>query len=64
MATAPAAVVLEDVTKHFRLRHSRSLKENLVWKAQGRTRHEEFTALGGVNLTITKGETVALLGRN
>jgi len=64
MATAPAAVVLDDVTKHFRLRHSRSLKENLVWKAQGRTRHEEFTALGGVNLTITKGETVALLGRN
>ena len=64
MATAPAAVVLDDVTKHFRLRHSRSLKENLVWKAQGRTRHEEFTALGGVNLTIAQGETVALLGRN
>ena len=64
MSTAPAAVVLDDVTKHFRLRHSRSLKENLVWKAQGRTRHEEFTALGGINLTITQGETVALLGRN
>jgi ABC-2 type transport system ATP-binding protein len=64
MATAPAAVVLDEVTKHFRLRHSRSLKENLVWKVQGRTRHEEFTALGGVNVTIRQGETVALLGRN
>jgi len=64
MATAPAVVVLDEVTKHFRLRHSRSLKENLVWKVQGRALHEEFTALGGVNVTITQGETVALLGRN
>jgi ABC-2 type transport system ATP-binding protein len=64
MATAPTAVVLEEVTKHFRLRHSRSLKENLVWIAQRRTRHEEFTALGGVDLRIRKGETVALLGLN
>jgi len=63
-SVAPPVVVLDDVTKHFRLRHSRSLKENLVWKVQGRSLHEEFTALGGVDVTIRQGETVALLGRN
>lgn len=60
----PTAVEVDTVHKRFRLRHTHSLKESLVWSVQGRSRHGEFAALSGVNLRIEQGETVALLGRN
>lgn len=60
----PVAVSVEDASKHFRLRHTHSLKEALVWGVQGRPRHEEFTALAPLDLQIRSGESVALLGRN
>ncbi len=58
------AVSVEGASKHFRLRHTHSLKESLVWAVQGRPRHEDFHALAPLDLTIEEGETVALLGRN
>jgi ABC-2 type transport system ATP-binding protein len=58
------AVEVDTVHKRFRLRHTHSLKESLVWSVQGRSRHADFAALSGVNLRIEQGETVALLGRN
>ncbi len=39
------AVSVEGASKHFRLRHTHSLKEGLVWAVQGRPRHEDFHAL-------------------
>ncbi|MDQ4096788.1 MAG: ABC transporter ATP-binding protein [Actinomycetota bacterium] len=60
----PIAVDVSGVEKHFRLRHTHSLKESLVWAAQGRSRRDHFTALAGIDLAIEEGETVALLGRN
>ena len=62
--TGRVAVSVEGASKHFRLRHTHSLKESLVWAVQGRARHEDFTALSPLDLTIAEGETVALLGRN
>jgi ABC-2 type transport system ATP-binding protein len=59
-----AAVEVEGVSKHFRLRHTHSLKEALVWTVQGRARTDDFTALHPLDLTIEAGESLALLGRN
>lgn len=62
--TGNAAVAVEGVSKHFRLRHTHSLKESLVWALQGRAQRDDFVALQPLDLTIAQGETVALLGRN
>jgi ABC-2 type transport system ATP-binding protein len=62
--TSRTAVEVDGVSKHFRLRHTHSLKESVVWALQGRRQRDDFTALHPLDLTIHEGETVALLGRN
>jgi ABC-2 type transport system ATP-binding protein len=57
-------VVVEDVTKRFHLRHTRSLKETVVWMARRRDLGNEFCALDGVSIEIEDGESVGLLGLN
>ena len=59
-------VRLEDVSKEFVLRHTRSRKEALVWLIKGRKGDlsAKFKALDGVDLEIAEGESVALLGFN
>lgn len=59
-------VRLQGVTKRFVLRHTRSMKEALVWLMTGRKGDlsATFNALDGVDIEICKGETVALLGFN
>ena len=59
-------VRLTGVSKEFVLRHTRSMKEALVWLVKGRKGDlsAKFKALDGVDLEITRGETVALLGFN
>jgi ABC-2 type transport system ATP-binding protein len=54
------------VTKRFLLRHTRAVKEIVVKSFQGRRSElsEQFTALSEVNLRVSEGEAVALLGRN
>lgn len=60
------AIHIENISKQFVLRHSRSLKETAVWLLKGRRGDlsEKFHALKDVELTISQGETVALLGFN
>lgn len=57
---------LEKVNKRFVLRHTRSLKEALVWFFSGRKGDfsESFQAINEVSLQVSQGETVALLGFN
>ena len=64
MVDAGTAVSVENASKHFRLRHTHSLKESVVWAVQRRARHEDFTALAPLDLEVRQGESVALLGRN
>ena len=65
--TEPHVVVsLRNVSKSFVLRHTRSLKEALVWLAKGRRGDfsAHFKAMDDVTFDVTDGETVALLGLN
>ncbi|WP_242909040.1 ABC transporter ATP-binding protein [Actinomadura terrae] len=58
------SIVIDDVTKHFTLRHARSIKEMSVRALRGERLSDRFRALDGVSLTIDRGETVALMGLN
>ena len=59
-------VVCQSVVKNFVLKHTRSIKEYIVWTFRGRKGElrESFRALNDVNLTVCRGESVALLGVN
>jgi len=60
------AIIVENAAKRFNLRHTKSLKETIVWLFKGRKADlsSTFMALDGVDLTIERGESVALLGFN
>lgn len=60
------AIQVDNINKEFVLRHTRSIKEAIVWLAKGRKGDlsKKFHALRNVNLAVEKGETVALLGLN
>lgn len=66
MASPPVMVRVEHVTKHFVLRHTRSLKEALVWLVKGRKGDlsATFKAVDDISFEIREGEAVALLGFN
>jgi ABC-2 type transport system ATP-binding protein len=61
---ASTSIVVDDVSKRFRLYHEKytSLKERAIHF--GRVPFEEFWALRDINLEIAEGETVGLLGHN
>lgn len=60
------AIEVSDISKQFVLRHTRSIKEAVVWLLKGRKGDlsERFHALKNVSLKVEAGETVALLGLN
>lgn len=62
----PVAIEVQRVNKQFVLRHTRSLKEAVVWLLKGRKGDisKKFHALHDVDLEVRQGETVALLGLN
>ncbi|ACY96233.1 MULTISPECIES: ABC transporter ATP-binding protein [Thermomonospora] len=58
------AIVVDSVTKEFRLRHARSLKDLAVRTMRRQSLAERFLALDNVSLTVQQGEAVALMGLN
>ena len=64
--TELTAIEINTINKQFVLRHSRSLKETVVWLAQGAQGRldREVPCAEGRRSTIRQGETVALLGFN
>ena len=60
------AIEVTDISKQFVLRHTRSIKEAVVWLVKGRRGDlsKKFHALKNVSMEIGTGETVALLGLN
>ena len=60
------AIEVSDISKQFVLRHTRSIKEAVVWLVKGRKGDlsEKFHALKNVTVEVKTGETVAILGLN
>lgn len=63
---ADLAIRVQNMSKEFVLRHTRSMKEAFVWLVKGRKGDltAKFKALNDVSFDIYDGETVALLGFN
>ncbi len=61
---APAAIVVEDVSKMFRLYHDRNQSLKAAVMRGRRARYEEFMALKGVSLEVEQGTTYGLIGEN
>lgn len=63
---ADVVVRFDHVSKQFVLRHTRSMKEALVWLIKGRRGDlsARFKAIDDVSFEILDGESVALLGFN
>lgn len=58
------SIVLDDVHKDFKLRHTHSIKETVVAAVRRKQLTTDFHALDGVSFTVQPGESVALLGFN
>jgi ABC-2 type transport system ATP-binding protein len=63
-AEKPVVIRVTDVSKRFVIRKDKSLKERLVNLGQSNAHKDDFWALRGVNLEITAGSTVGLVGAN
>lgn len=62
--TTPPSVIVDDVHKDFKLRHTHSIKETFLAAVQRKPLTTDFHALDGVSFAIAQGEAVALLGFN
>lgn len=59
-----AAIIVEEVSKTFRIRHERSFKQSFIARMRKRSTVTDFQALGDISFTVHEGEAVALLGYN
>lgn len=58
------SIVVENVTKTFKLRYHRTFKQVTVAKARGQATHDVFKALDDVSFTVEQGESIGLMGLN
>jgi ABC-type polysaccharide/polyol phosphate transport system ATPase subunit len=58
------AIVVENLTKHFRKAYDKTLKGFFISIVKGEKRYQEFTALDNVSFTIKKGQSYAIIGKN
>ncbi len=64
-ATVQPRIVVENVSKWFNKRSTRSLKDAFInWVRRRPIRAQQFQALHGVSFTIAEGESVAVMGLN
>ena len=58
------SIVLDDVTKTFKLRFHRTIKQMSVAKVRGQETSTEFRAVDGVSFKVEQGEAIGLMGLN
>ncbi|WP_420097614.1 ABC transporter ATP-binding protein [Brevibacterium sediminis] len=63
-SAARPRIVVDDVHKTFKLRHTHSIKETALAAIRRKPLTTDFHALDGVSFEIAEGESVALLGFN
>ncbi|MGH8982650.1 MAG: ABC transporter ATP-binding protein [Acidimicrobiia bacterium] len=59
-----AAIIVDDVSKRFRLYHERNRSLKAAFLRRRRARYEEFWALKDVSLEVPDGATFGLIGEN
>ncbi len=70
MSAAPEAppritsIVVDDVSKEFRLQYHKTLKKILLAKSRKQQVSDHFKALDGVSFTVEQGESIGLMGLN
>jgi ABC-type polysaccharide/polyol phosphate transport system ATPase subunit len=58
------AIVVNNLTKHFRKAYDKTLKGYFISLVKREKRYKEFTALNDVSFSIKKGESFAIIGKN
>ena len=58
------AIVLQNVTKTFDIKHTHSMKETVIAALKRKELSSKFHALSDITFTVPEGQSVALLGRN
>jgi ABC-2 type transport system ATP-binding protein len=59
-----AAILVDDVSKQYRLYHERNQSLKAAIMRRARVKYEEFWALRDVSLEVPEGKTYALIGEN
>lgn len=63
-AVQKPAIVINDITKSFTLKHNSSFKESFLALLKREKLSSHFNAVEGVSLEVPAGQSVALMGRN
>ncbi len=58
------SIVVEHVTKRFKLANQKTIKKLAVNAVKGRTLSNSFTALDDITFTLEQGESIGLMGLN
>jgi ABC-2 type transport system ATP-binding protein len=58
------SVVVDHVTKQFKVSNQKTLKKLLVNATKGRQLSDSFTALDDISFTLEQGESIGLMGLN
>lgn len=62
--TQKPAIVINDITKSFTLKHNSSFKESFLALLKREKLSSHFNAVDGITLEVPPGQSIALMGRN